>query len=295
MASYKTRAIVLKKTKLKETDLILTMLSEEGSQIRCVAKGARKPGNTFSARLELLSVADLMLHEGKNLDIVSEARVVQTNEACRADIEHLSYGAVISEFLEKTSMEGQGSPVLFPMTIAALDALGKAQDSALSFIVSAYLIKAIAYLGYKPSFDECTICGIPATESAKDMAPSDDELLKQYAGGLFTISAGGWICPQCCQFEGGSGFFDDNINDQSDTGDQDIAGQTNLDVVLPTVVEWIKALLAMKLADISVAVSNIGEKAGPLSAELNHFCERWIEQHLGIRLKSLNYLSRVTS
>ena len=36
------KAIVLKKTKLSETDLIVTLFTEEGVQVRAVAKGARK-------------------------------------------------------------------------------------------------------------------------------------------------------------------------------------------------------------------------------------------------------------
>ena len=42
------RVVVLRKTKLGESDLILTLLSSDGSQIRAVAKGARKPKSPFS-------------------------------------------------------------------------------------------------------------------------------------------------------------------------------------------------------------------------------------------------------
>ena len=44
------RVVVLRKTKLGESDLILTLLSSDGSQIRAVAKGARKPKSPFSTR-----------------------------------------------------------------------------------------------------------------------------------------------------------------------------------------------------------------------------------------------------
>ena len=37
--TYDARAIVLRKTKLGESDLILALLAEDGSQIRAVAKG----------------------------------------------------------------------------------------------------------------------------------------------------------------------------------------------------------------------------------------------------------------
>ena len=73
--SYRARCIVLAKTKLGEADLILTMLAQDGTQIRGVAKGARKPGNKrFGARLEPFSVVELQLYPGRSLETITEAR-----------------------------------------------------------------------------------------------------------------------------------------------------------------------------------------------------------------------------
>ena len=57
--TYRTKVLVLDKTKLKETDLILTMLDERGRQVRAVAKGARKPGGRLAARCELFCTVDM--------------------------------------------------------------------------------------------------------------------------------------------------------------------------------------------------------------------------------------------
>ena len=84
--TYGARAIVLRKTKLGESDLIVTMLAEDGSQMRAVAKGARKPASSFAARLELYSVADALLARGRSLDIVKEVRLVEATSACAATI-----------------------------------------------------------------------------------------------------------------------------------------------------------------------------------------------------------------
>ena len=77
MPAYPLRALVLRKTKLGETDLILTLLSEDGRQVRAVAKGLRKPGSRFGGRLEPYSVVDLLLHTGRSLEVVTEARTVE--------------------------------------------------------------------------------------------------------------------------------------------------------------------------------------------------------------------------
>ena len=79
--TYTARVIVVRKTKLGESDLILTLLAEDGSQLRAVAKGARKPKSSFASRLELFSVADVLCAKGRSLDVVSEARLVEGNAA----------------------------------------------------------------------------------------------------------------------------------------------------------------------------------------------------------------------
>ena len=73
------RVVVLRKTKLGESDLILTLLSSDGSQIRAVAKGARKPKSPFSTRLELHAVSDVLIAQGRSLDIVKEARLTRAS------------------------------------------------------------------------------------------------------------------------------------------------------------------------------------------------------------------------
>ena len=74
--TYRCRAIVLDKTKLGESDLILTLLADSGAQVRAVAKGARKPGSRLAARCELACSVDLLLARGRSLDVVSQAELM---------------------------------------------------------------------------------------------------------------------------------------------------------------------------------------------------------------------------
>ena len=75
--TYVSDVLVVHKTKLSESDLILDLLTPEGTIIRAVAKSARKPGNTFSNRLDLFNVAHVCIDRTKNLHIIREAKYVQ--------------------------------------------------------------------------------------------------------------------------------------------------------------------------------------------------------------------------
>ena len=114
---------MLRRTKLGESDVICTLLSCDGSQIRAVAKGARKPSSSFASRLEVYSVCDLLLCQGKTLDIVKEARLLEGNEHLRRDYALMEAASPMVEILDKTTQVGLEDERLFPMTCVALKAL----------------------------------------------------------------------------------------------------------------------------------------------------------------------------
>ncbi len=183
-ATYGARAIVLRKTKLGESDLALALLSEDGSQIRAVAKGARKPANPFAARLELYSEADLLLARGRSLDVVKEARIVESNERLRRDMEHASGAAPMAELLDRVSQADLANPRLFALTCAAFGSLGRVEAAQVPAIAAAHLLKALSFAGLRPSLDACVVCGRP-------VAPD--------AGGRVAVSyrEGGAVCAPC--------------------------------------------------------------------------------------------------
>ena len=132
MASYQATALVCRKTKLGETDTIVTLLASDGRQLRAVAKGLRKPGGRFGARLEPFAVVDLLLHEGRNLDIVTEARTVSTHSALREDFDRSAAAMVVVDLLDKVAVEGQAEPQLFAMATTTLDVMETAPLESLA-------------------------------------------------------------------------------------------------------------------------------------------------------------------
>ena len=88
---------MIDKVKLKETDLILTLLADTGRQIRAVAKGARKPGARTAARCELFCTVDLLLAHGRNLDVVSQAELVDAPLGAEATYERLCAASAVAE------------------------------------------------------------------------------------------------------------------------------------------------------------------------------------------------------
>lgn len=179
--AYDAHCLVLKHTKLGETDTIITLLDQDGRQIRAVAKGLRKPGNRIGARLELFSEVDILLHEGKSLDIVREVRSVCTNASIQEDLERVSCANVAAEMLDKLGRDGATlGHRLFDMSCTYFTLAGEVPPEKSVLLLSAFLFKAMAMQGFAPAVRECAICG--------------NEIDSTYA---FDIRHGGTICESC--------------------------------------------------------------------------------------------------
>ncbi len=248
--TYRARVLVIRKTKLGETDLILTMLAEDGSQLRAVAKGARKPSGAFSSRLELFSEADVLLVRGKSLDIVKEARLVCGNAQVRESLERASAASVMVELLDRATQPDLPSPKLFPMTHAALAALAAADVAHAPAICAAHLLKTYAFAGVRPTLAECSLCGEPLA-AGEGLA----------ASGLvaFSVSEGGALCDACAT--------PDSIR------------------VSAVTLAWARALLSSKFSDI--AATEIDQAA---IFDVLRLCQTWGQVHLSAHLRSLTFL-----
>ena len=194
--TYRTVAIVLDKTKLKETDLILTMLGEDGRQIRAVAKGARKPGSRTAARCELFCMVDLLVARGRSLDVVSQADLKRAPLGCAPSFESLTAASAIAELARLCTFEDACDPFVFAITDSALSHIGALEGDAphMDVIVAAYAFKLLSHLGYRPVLDQCVACGDPHP-------------------GYFSASAGGLLCGSCSQTVAGAEALDPGAGD----------------------------------------------------------------------------------
>ena len=183
--TYKLKGIVLRKTKLADKDLIVTFLDESGESRKAVAKGARKPGGSLAARLELFSTCDLMLAKGRNLDVVTEARLENGSDCTAFGLEQSACAAVVAELVAHVAQPGLEQPRLFEMTRTAMQTISAAPPTAALLVAAADLMKTMALVGYRPNLATCISCG-------NQIATSDFESRVP-----ISMGEGGSFCPSC--------------------------------------------------------------------------------------------------
>lgn len=173
--------IVLKKTKLGETDLILTFLSHEGGLIQGVLKGARNPKSKTVGKAELFSEQKILFVQGKSLNIITESVILTAHKKLVTSYDASLAASVVAEIALKTSAPENPHERFFDLTHAAFAALEKAPDESAYRVVAAYFIKALALQGYRPTLEVCGSCFEEKPLSA------------------WSHAAGGAVCPDCAQ------------------------------------------------------------------------------------------------
>ncbi|HKX24570.1 MAG TPA: DNA repair protein RecO [Candidatus Saccharimonadales bacterium] len=78
MQTFRTEAIILRRTNYGEADRILNLLTPERGKLSAIAKGVRKSKSKLAGGLELFATCDVTIMQGKSdMGTVSSARLVK--------------------------------------------------------------------------------------------------------------------------------------------------------------------------------------------------------------------------
>jgi DNA repair protein RecO (recombination protein O) len=176
MSLYRDTGVVLRTYKLGEADRIVVILTAAHGKVRAVAKGVRKTKSRFGSRLEPMSHVSLLMYEGRELDIVSQAESIDHFRTLRDDLDGMTRAMSLLEAVDQLAQDRHPSPRLYQMLLGALRTLA-AGPSAL--LVPAFYLKLLAAEGLGPQLDVCVRCG------------SSGPLV------AFDLEEGGTLCRDC--------------------------------------------------------------------------------------------------
>jgi DNA repair protein RecO (recombination protein O) len=163
--TYKTEAIVLRSLRFSEADRILHLYTAERGRVGAIAKGARKTKSRFGARLEPLSHAELMLHEGAGeLHTVTGVELLRSHRAAREEPYRLAAGLIGAEAMLRLFGEPEANQRAFGALARFLDLLDEApslapERAALDPLALSFQLKLLWLSGYLPHMTNCVECG----------------------------------------------------------------------------------------------------------------------------------------
>ncbi len=163
---YRDVGVVLRTYKLGEADRIVVILTSDHGKVRAVAKGVRKTTSRFGARMEPMSHVRLLLYQGRQLDIVSQAESIDSLGAIAGDLDRMTQGIAILEAADQMTQEREPAPGVYRMVVGALRTVA---DRSSPLTVPAFFWKLLASEGVRPELDRCVSCGEDAPLVAFDM------------------------------------------------------------------------------------------------------------------------------
>jgi DNA repair protein RecO (recombination protein O) len=177
---YRDDALVLRVQRLGEADRIVTMLTRRHGRVRAVAKGVRKISSRFGGRLEPFGYVDVQCSEGSSLDTVTQVEGKELfGRHFLEDYPRYTAASAIAETAERlTPIEREPSLRLYLLTLGALRALAS-RERAVTLVLDAYLLRAMAHAGWAPALRNCAVCAEPGPHRS------------------FSIPAGGVVCVNC--------------------------------------------------------------------------------------------------
>ncbi len=170
--AYTEHGIILKTTKLKETDLIVQLLNDRGELVSAFAYGPRKPGSKFGAQLSVFNELELLLRPGKGLASIAEASLIYYPSKLASNYSAYLGACALMSFLSKSSYEGLEDPLIFAMSAKALRCMNEWADQPYGseFIALASILKLLAQMGFQPNLDlPDEDCGQEALKLVFDM------------------------------------------------------------------------------------------------------------------------------
>lgn len=175
-----TTGFVLREVTYKESDRMLTLLTDRMGKVTVKAQGALRKNSKFGAATQQLTYSDFALREFNGRLTVAEASVKEAFTGIRTDIEKLSLASYFSECISTLSPESDPVPDLLQLLLNSVYALSEnlCPDG---LVKAAFELRLSSLSGYCPQLSGCEKCG------------------RQEEGVyMLSIPLGTLFCPECC-------------------------------------------------------------------------------------------------
>lgn len=153
-----TKGIVLRETETKESDKILTLLTDKYGKIAVIARGARRKSCKYAACAQSLAWSEWTLYQKGDWHYANEGSTLELFSGLRNDLEALSLGFYLAELTEAVTTENTPAPELLRHLLNGLYALS-ALHKPPALVKPAFELKLLSLAGYEPLADGCAYCG----------------------------------------------------------------------------------------------------------------------------------------
>lgn len=171
---YKTEGIIIKKTNSGEFDRLLTVYSKDFGKILVKAKSVRKNQSKLKGYLELFLYNHLMIAQGRGLDVVTGAEIIDGFFDLHRDLPSLAVAHYFSELIDGLVTEPEKDENIWQLLLLSFNQLNQKKD--IRPIVDSFEDLLTNFLGYGSQRKNF----IPFVESLLNRRINSRKLLTKY-------------------------------------------------------------------------------------------------------------------
>ncbi|MEG8947449.1 DNA repair protein RecO [Rosettibacter firmus] len=155
----KTRAIVLRKLDYGDTSKIAQFYTEDFGKISAIIKGGRTPKSKIGLIVDTFNLLQIIIYrkETRDVQIISDAELLQYYSNIKEDFERLKYASAVIELLLNLTIENDHNQRLFNGTERILELLNT-PDKNPKFYFAKYFLFFIKEIGYEFPVNRCSLC-----------------------------------------------------------------------------------------------------------------------------------------
>lgn len=191
--THHMEGLIVRKVPYRDTDLILSLLTQEEGKVTVFAAGARRSQKRFGPYLDLFAQIQLVAIEshGRSMLRLKETHLVHNHMHVRTNLFHMAFMTYYTECLWNLIADHDPHPEIYAHALGFLKELHVDQLQLGDFFVKEY--ELLTLCGHNPIFDHCSQCGVDVQGS-----------------NYFSYAKGGLVCAQCRTTEEGM-MLDSNV------------------------------------------------------------------------------------
>lgn len=153
-----TRGLVLRETRYKEADRILTVLTQDRGKLTVKARGASRKGSRVAAASQTLCFSEFTLFGNRGRWTADEGICLEQFLGLREDISQLALGMYFAELLDTVCAEEDPAGETLRLALNALYALSRGIYGP-EHVKSVFELRLMCLEGFAPETDACGVCG----------------------------------------------------------------------------------------------------------------------------------------
>ena len=141
-------AVVLARKNMREFDQTVSLYTRDVGKLEVLAKGIKKIVSKNSANLQTLSVVDVEIIQGKDIDYLGRVQPVRMFTGIYGDLDKIYLAQYIASLVDAHILAGEKDEAIFSLLIEFFDFLNTCEFINSHHLVTAFIFKLWHRLGF---------------------------------------------------------------------------------------------------------------------------------------------------